>query len=244
MLLKGIIKIILAKCCLCYKCIDFKIHEYPVQWKMEFWVPIPKSSVSPESCEDIRIISKTSFFSKVFGSFLVDWMLSYMGPFLDPQQFGGRKGKSVVHYLLQFLKFVHTNLDKRQPHAVIAALIDLSKAFNRVDHTLVIEDLFSMGCPSWLLKVLISYLTNRKHVVTYLGATSNPKMMPSGAPAGCLLGGFLFIAKFNWSFLRPYVERPLKSIHLKYFDDATAGYAVDLKNEFFDDLEIRQRPLT
>ena len=69
-------------------------------------------------------------------------------------------------------------------------------------------------------------------------------MMPSGAPAGCLLGGFLFIAKFNWSFLRPYVERPPKSIHLKYFDDATAGYAVDLKNELCDDLEIRQRPLT
>ena len=87
--------------------------------------------------------------------------------------------------------------------------------------------------------MLISYLTNRKHVVTYLGATSNPKMMPSGAPAGCLLGGFLFIAKFNWSFLRPNVERPLKSIHLKYFDDATAGYAVDLKNELCDDLENR-----
>ena len=153
-----------------------------------------------------------------------------MGPFLDPQQFGGRKGKSVVHYLLQFLKFVHTNLDKRQPHIVIAALTDLRKAFNRVDHTLVIEKLFSMGCPSWILKVLISYLTSRKHVATYLGATSNPKMMPIDAPAGCLLGGFLFIAKFNWSFLRPYVERPLKSIHLKYFDDATAGYAIDLKN--------------
>ena len=38
--------------------------------------------------------------------------------------------------------------------------------------------------------------------------------------------------------------RPLKSIHLKYFDDATAGYAVDLKNELCDDLEIKQSPLT
>ena len=38
--------------------------------------------------------------------------------------------------------------------------------------------------------------------------------------------------------------RPLKSVHLKYFDDATPGYAVDLKNELCDDLEIRQSPLT
>jgi hypothetical protein len=63
------------------------------------------------------------------------------------------KGFSITHYLIKLLHFVHVILDLRQPHTVLAALIDLSKAFNRVDHTLVIQDLYGMHTPSWLLKI-------------------------------------------------------------------------------------------
>ena len=48
-----------------------KNKEYPKQWKIEYGVPIPKTS-PPESLDDLRVISKTPFFSKVFESFLVD----------------------------------------------------------------------------------------------------------------------------------------------------------------------------
>ena len=49
-------------------------------------------------------------------------------------------------------------MDLQQPYAVLLALIDLEKAFNRVSHQLVIEDLAAMNVPGWLLLILISYI--------------------------------------------------------------------------------------
>ena len=187
-------------------------------------------------------------FSKIFEGFIVDWLLPIISPYLDSSQFGGFKGVSTTHYLINFLDFTHGILDKNQPHAVIAALIDLSKAFNRVDHNLVIEDLYLMKCPNWLLRIIFSYLSGRTLIVNYLGVSSSPKALPGGAPAGCYLGGLIFVIKFNGALMRPKIPR-LNSLsskandnfgHWKYFDDATVAAAVNLRQDL--EAEIIQRP--
>ena len=83
----------------------------------------------------------------------------------------GLKGASITHYLFKLLKFTHEYLDLKNPHAVVVALVDQSKAFNRVSHQLVIEDLYNMHVPIWLLLILISYLTERSMVLNYKGAS-------------------------------------------------------------------------
>ena len=133
--------------------------QYPRQWVKEYQIPLPKKSV-PMCEDDLRNIAKTAFLSKCFESFLADWLLPIVSPFIDPCQYG-LKGGSTTHYLLQLLKFTHDYLDLKKPHAVVFALVDQSKAFNRVSHQMVIEDLFDMHVPSWLLRILISYLTDR-----------------------------------------------------------------------------------
>ena len=137
---------------------------YPKQWKVEHQIPIPKVT-PPASEDDLRNISKTPFFSKVYESFIADWLLEIVGPFLDPGQCG-LKGSSITHYLIQLLHFVFSTLDLRQPHAVLAAFIDLSKAFNRVDHSILIQDLYDMHTPAWLLKIIFSYLSERSMALT------------------------------------------------------------------------------
>ena len=120
------------------------------------------------------------------------------------------------------------------------ALIDLSKAFNRVDHCLVIEDLHDMKVPAWLLKILISYLTERSMVLKFSGAISTPRALPGSAPQGVFLGCFFFMVKFNGSLLRPSVPRPFQkpeplmhskatSCTVKYIDDASQACSVKLK---------------
>ena len=99
------------------------------------------------------------------------------------------KGLSITHYLVKLLHFIHTVWDRRQPHAVLAACIDLSKAFNRIDHSLVIQDLYDMHTPSWLLKIIASYLTHRSMILQYRGEYSNKKLLPEGGPQGAYLGG-------------------------------------------------------
>ena len=56
-------------------------QKYPNQWKVEYGTPIPKTNPEPPgSFDDVRIISKTHFFSKVFESFVLDWMLPHISP--------------------------------------------------------------------------------------------------------------------------------------------------------------------
>ena len=172
---------------------------------VECQVPLPKTR-PPESLDNLRNIAKTSFFSKVFEAYLSEWLIPIVKPFLDPNQFG-IKGGSINHYLVLLLRFIHENLDLKDPHAVVIALIDLSKAFNRVSHQLVIEDLYDMHVPPWLLKILISYLKQRSMVLTFHGATSSPRNLPGSSPQGAFLGIFLFIVKFNGASLRQSIPR-------------------------------------
>ena len=72
----------------------------------------------------------------MYEAFIGDWIFPFIASFIDPGQCGGLKGSSITHYLVKMLHFIQT-----QTHAVLLALIDLEKAFNRVSHQLVIEDL-------------------------------------------------------------------------------------------------------
>ena len=139
-----------------------KVAQFPRKWKIEHQLALPKV-FPPESEDELRNIAKTTFFSKVYESFIGGWLLPIVKPFLDPGQCG-LKRFSITHYLIKLLNFVHATLDMKKPHSVLTACIDLSKAFNRVDHSLVIQDLYDMHTPAWLLKIVMSYLTKKVNV--------------------------------------------------------------------------------
>ena len=61
---------------------------------------------------------------------------------------------------------------------MLAASIDLSKAFNRIDHSIVIEDLYDMDTPPWLLNILVFNLSKRPMVLQYNGNQSKRKILP------------------------------------------------------------------
>ena len=165
-------------------------------------------------------------------------------PFLDPNQCGGLSKTSTNHYLIKLMDFIHTTLDMRTPHAAVLAALDLSKAYNRGD-SLVIEDLHAMHTPGWLLAILCSYLSSRSLVLSYQQACSSPRPLPGGYSAGTLMGGFLFIIKFNGICLRPAIPRPNgnRAIQLKFVDDSSKAASVDLRNSLIPDPKTRQFPL-
>ena len=95
--------------------------------------------------------------------------------------------KAIFHVKILVL---HEHLNLRDPHAVVLATVDLSKAFNRVSHSMVIEDLFNMNVPAWLLLILISYLTKRTMILHYKGEASSPRDLPGTVD---LLSRFQFV---------------------------------------------------
>ena len=85
----------------------------------------------PETEDDLRPIALTSFFSKVMEKFVVMWLLEIIGDKLDVRQYGGMRGNSVQHYLIELMNFILYNQDSTEPTAILACLVDFSKAFNR-----------------------------------------------------------------------------------------------------------------
>ena len=71
------------------------------------------------------------------------------------------------------------------------------KAFNRINHNLIITKLSDMGVPGWLLRIVVAFLKDRKMLVRYKGKQSNIKSLPAGGPQGTLLGLLLFIILIN-----------------------------------------------
>ena len=113
-------------------------------WKTEYGLPLQKQP-NPENENQLRIISLTSFFSKTFESFIIKWLLDYIGDKMDTKQFGGQKGNSITHYLIEFINFILLNQDMTNPFAVLALMADFSKAFNRQNHNILITILSDMG---------------------------------------------------------------------------------------------------
>ena len=164
---------------------------WPEQFKVEHVTPIPKIPL-PQSEDDLRPISLTAFPSKVLEQFIVGWLLDVFGHKLDFRQYGGVRGSSICHYLMEFLTFI-LHQQEEESTAVLACLVDFSKAFNRQDHSVLITKLCDLGTPGWLLKLVVAFLTNRKMKVKYKGAFSSLFSLPGGGPQGSLLGLFLFL---------------------------------------------------
>ena len=88
---------------------------------------------------------------------------------MDRDQFGGIPGNSISHYLIEITNFILFNQDLSKPILTIMLLVDFNKGFNRMDHKIIIQTLFSLGIPGWLLNSVASYLENQKLVVGYKG---------------------------------------------------------------------------
>ena len=230
--------------------------EYPETWKIEYATPIPKIS-QPETMDDIRLISLTKFLSKVYEGFLADWILAVIGSHLDPNQFGGLKGNAITHYLIQLVDFILKNLDSRQPVAIIAAIIDFSKAFNRMSHQRIITIMYEMKLPGWILKLIISYLTKRKLIVRYKDCSSSERTLKCGAPAGTILGVITFLIQMDGIKAFPVIQSPetpltqavkssqknVKSPNTicKFIDDVSAAAVINLK--CLKESEIMPKPV-
>ena len=84
--------------------------------------------------------------------------MHFIGGKMDFRQYGGTKGSSICHYIIEFINFILLNQDSSDQIAVLACMVDFEKAFNRIDHNLLITKLSDMGVPGWLLRVVMGFL--------------------------------------------------------------------------------------
>ena len=137
---------------------------------------------------------------------------------LSPFQYGFRKNHSTQDAVTYFTDCIRKGIDEGCVTA--AVFVDFRKAFDSVNHQLLLKKLPGYGINNHELRWFKNYLTSRCQSVVYGSAQSAPQQIKSGVPQGSILGPILF-----WIYINDWPNCLLQSKILLNADDAVLFYA-------------------
>ena len=212
---------------------SFEQGVFPKAMKTAKVIPIFKSGPKTD-VSNYRPISLLATFSKIYEKLMHRRITEFMeaNSSIFDMQYGFRSGRSCEHALLKAQSVLLDSLGKNEVSLLL--LIDFSKAFDMVDHTILLEKLAHYGIRGVAHDWLKSYLTDRQQFVSVNGSNSGKKALNFGVPQGSILGPLLFIIYINDL---PNISKIAKFI--MYADDANiiiTGKSIAEVSEIFNDL--------
>jgi hypothetical protein len=142
------------------------------------------------------------------------WILDDIGSMIDLKQFGNVKGVSTSHYLLNLFHFLHQGAEKRHNVGTVV-LTDFSKAFDLINHNLLIEKMIAIGVRGTIVPWICDFLHQRQQCVKFNNSLSEYVTVNGGVPQGTKLGPIGFQILINDAAVNA------KSSYWKYVDDLT-----------------------
>ena len=106
-------------------------------------------------------------------------------------QYGFRKNKSTKDALTLITNVIYGKLDKSTPIAIL--FLDIVKAFDTVNHQILLDKLYNYGVRGSVYNLINSYLGNRLQKVKLNNATSHLESVNMGVPQETILGSLLFL---------------------------------------------------
>ena len=193
---------------------SFREGVFPEQMKLAKVIPLHKGGTKTD-IGNYRPISLLDTFSKIYEKLMHTRILDFLqqNNSLYESQYGFRPGRSCEHALLNAQNSILDSLNKRQISLLL--LLDFSKAFDMVEHSILLKKLEHYGIRGLALNWLKSYLINREQFVSVNGSDSSTQTLKYGIPQGSILGPLLFIIYINDI---PEIARFAKFI--LYADDA------------------------
>ena len=168
--------------------------KVPSQWKDANVIPIPKKT--PPSIDKLRPISLTPCLTKVAEGRVCKWIMDEIHSGVDARQFGNQKGVSTTHCLIDVYHHLISGVEKAGSIGTLV-LTDFSKAFDLIDHKIVIVKLLDLGVPPLIAQWVVDFLTNRRQRVKYKDTYSEWVPLSGGVPQGTILGPIAFLGMIN-----------------------------------------------
>jgi retron-type reverse transcriptase len=146
---------------------------------------------------NFRPISLLSNWNKIFEKLMFNRVHSFLEQekIIYDNQFGFRPKHSTNHALISITEQIKENLDK--DNYACGVFVDFQKAFDTVNHNILLKKLDRYGIRGPALNWFRSYLTNRLQYVSILGFDSDKKVIIHGVPQGSVLGPLLFLIYIN-----------------------------------------------
>ena len=174
------------------RCIESGI--FPSAWKKTNIIPVHKSG-SRQNIENYRPISILSTLAKLFEKLVHQAIYPFLRHNIIPEQHGFVKNRSTVTNLMIFTEYLFNNMDAG--YQTDAVYTDFKKAFDRVDHSILLNKIAFNGIRGNLLRWFCSYISNRIQTVVSNGYKSDSFLATSGVPQGSILGPLMFILYIN-----------------------------------------------
>ena len=193
--------------------ISFKTGIFPTNWKLANIIPLFKGG-NKNTVGNFRPVSLLPLPSKIIEKIAHNRISSFLetGNYLDNMQGGFRKNQSTINTTAKLTDDIFKGINDR--NMTLSCFIDMAKAFDTVNHDILLQKLSKIGIGNFLLKWIKSYLFQRKQCTTANNVTSPYSEILCGVPQGSILGPLFFIVYVN------DIEDCLENCkHLLYADD-------------------------
>ena len=169
---------------------------FPDEWKMARLVPIHKKGPR-DLIENYRPISILPVISKIMERILYEQIYQYLSDnsLLTEYQYGFRTMHSTVSALLDSTNSWYVNMDRKMFNLVV--LLDLKKAFDTIDHSILLSKLELYGITGNALSMIRSYSSGRNQKCQLGDKMSTARRIECGIPQGSILGPLFFLIYIN-----------------------------------------------
>jgi hypothetical protein len=199
-----------------------RLSHFPTSWKEAKVVALPKPGKDPKFAQNLHPINLLSSTGKDFEKLILEITKIHIGErnLLNASQFGFRARHSTTLQCMRLADHVTLHLNNNMSTA--AVFLDIEKAFDTTWQPGLLYKLSKLQFSTSFIKLIGSFLSQRKFRVSVKGETSTPSSMQAGVPQGSILSPTLYNLYINDTPLTP-------GVNLALFADDTCLYATDRK---------------